>query len=82
MSLYDKINELAREQADKTFRVLSANLASQTSTPPLFAMVDAANGDGTYQVILPSGQVLTVTAAGSNLIAVGQTYHITGTVIF
>ena len=82
MGLNDKIAQIARDQANQTFRTLSSNLATQNSAPPPFALVTVANGDGTYVVLMPSGQFQTVTAVGSNLISVGQAYRITGNVIF
>jgi len=82
MSIYDKMKEIARDQANQTFRTLSSNLLSQTQPPPVLALVLSANGDNTYIVQLPDGTTATVTAGGSNLIAPGSVYHIIGSTIY
>lgn len=82
MSIYDKMKEIARDQANQTFRVLSSNLVAQNQPPPVLALVLTANGDNTYAALLPDGTTVTVTAGGSNPISPGNVYHIIGSVIY
>lgn len=81
MGLADKIRQLAREEADKAYRDLAAMTASTSQAPATLAKVVAVS-ESKYTVLLASGEFQQASAGGSRPIALGESYHIIGGVIF
>lgn len=80
MSLWSKVNELSRAQANAAFRNLTQNNL-QSANEPVLGKVIAVEGT-TYTVLLPSGETKFAYPIGSRSIGVGESCHIVGSSIY
>lgn len=80
MSLWNKIRQVARDQANDAFRSVTLNKTQQANQPVL-AKIIAIEGT-TYTVLLPSGETKFAYAMGSRSMGLGQAVHLIGDNIF
>lgn len=80
MSLWSKVSEISRGQANAAFRNITQN-SVQSANEPVLAKVVAIEGT-TYSVLLPSGETKFAYPIGSRSIGVGESCHIVGSSIY
>lgn len=82
MSLWSKFRDIAREQANQSFRSVTQNSNTQISNgSPTLCKVIAQEGTQ-FTVLLPTGDTKFVYAVGSRSIGIGDTAHLIGDSIF
>ena len=81
MSIRKKIEDIAREVSNDTFRTTVSNKSQQSSINSTLAKVVGINGDQ-YIIILSSGETQLAYPGGSRRISIGQSYHLIGGTIF
>ena len=82
MSFKSKIQDIARQITNETYRDLTAIRSSQQQGQPVLAKVLSINGNNQYTAILASGESIVVYGGGTRPISYGETYHLIGDTIF
>ena len=81
MSFKDKIEQIARDITNETYRDLTAIRSAQQQGQPVLAKVLSIDGNNQYTVVLASGETMSVFGGGMKPLAFGETYHLIGDTI-
>ena len=82
MSLADKLRALAREAADEAYRDLAAVANNTNQANPTLCKIIQVQGNNQFTVLLATGETQVVQGGGNRPLALGESYHIVGGVIF